>query len=177
MQIEYLGGESFKIKTKTMTVVLAASESTKKQTADVVVGNAKRISGPVKREETFVIDRPGEYEIGGVEIRTMPVNGDMVTIIYAEGISLVHLGGVKELSEKQMEELSIAEILMMPTGAKKELVNKLAPLVLIPMGYKEKSEVDRFVSEGGFDNVEKVEKLSFKSQSDLPEDIQVVIMG
>jgi len=177
--MEYLGEKAFKIKTKTMTVIIEPCESCKKQTADIVVtskGLAGGVKGPVKREKVFVIDRPGEYEMGEVEIRTMPVNGDMITIIYAEDVNLVHLGSVKVLTEKQMGELSTAEVLMMPVDGKKELVSKLAPLLLIPMGYESGSEVDKFVSDGGFDNVRRTKKLSLK-QADLPEDMQVVIMG
>lgn len=181
MQIEYLGERAFKIKTKTMTVVIEPGEGMKKQTADIVCladgGDVKNISGPVKRDEVFVIERAGEYEIGGVEIRTIPVGNGLITIVYAEEVTLVHLDGANgELTDKQIEELSMVEVLMMPVDAKKELVKKLAPLVLIPMKYESADEVDKFISEGGFLQAEKIDKLIVK-QDTLPEDMQVVVLG
>jgi L-ascorbate metabolism protein UlaG (beta-lactamase superfamily) len=176
MQIEYLGERAFKIKTKTMTVLVDPALEVKKQATDIVVGSDVNVSGPVKRDSVFVIDRPGEYEIGGVEINTIPVSDDLVTVMHAEDITLVHLGGVCELSEKRMEELSTVEVLMMPIGAKKDVLNKLSPLILIPMDYKNGADIDKFVAESGFEKTERVEKLTLK-ESDLPDDMQVVIMG
>lgn len=176
MQIEYLGDRAFKIKTKQMTVLIDPCDGMKKQMADVVVGSDLNVSGPVKRESVFVIDRPGEYEIGGVEIKTLLVEEDIVTTIHTEEINLVHLGKTCELSEKRAEELSMVDVLMMPIGAKKEVLNKLSPLILIPMDYKNGADIDKFVLESGFEKTDRVEKLNLK-ESDLPDDCRVVVLS
>lgn len=140
MEITYLGHSSFKIKTKTGTVVTdpyGAMTGLKMPTvsADIVTvshshddhNNIKAVSGTSRRKEPFVITEPGEYEVEGVSVfgfSTFHDNssgkdrGDnVVYVIQAEDLRILHLGDLgHELTEKMIEELDGIDIVMVPVG-------------------------------------------------------------
>jgi L-ascorbate metabolism protein UlaG (beta-lactamase superfamily) len=164
MEITYLGHSSFKIKTKTASLVtdpfdpkevglkysgvegdvVTVSHDHKDHNAIDKVASAKK-----------VLTGPGEYEISGISVmgyRTYHDNKEgaekgknTVFVIEAEGLRLVHLGDVGHvLSDDLVDEIGDVDVLMIPVGGfytigpkeATEIIGKIEPYFVIPMHYK-----------------------------------------
>lgn len=164
MDITYLGHSSFKIKTKTATVItdpfdpktvglkLAGAEG-----EIVTVSHnhsdhnaTQKVSGVQK-----IVQGPGEYEIKGVSIMGYPSFHDnkqggergknTIYVFETEGLRVVHLGDLgHSLSDEFVSEIGAVDILMIPVGGTftlgpkeaVEVANKIDPYYIIPMHYK-----------------------------------------
>lgn len=162
-------------------------------TADVApLGEAKK---------PFIIDIPGEYEVGGTFIYGIKSVHDEKegkergsNIIYrfeTEGMSVVHLGDLgRQIAPAEMEKLENVDILMVPVGggttlplkAMVEIVGELEPRIVIPMHYKlpeikmPLESVDKFLRELGVGKQEPENRLKI-SRKDLPADeMRVVVL-
>ncbi|MBI2099282.1 MBL fold metallo-hydrolase [Candidatus Uhrbacteria bacterium] len=219
MVITWLGLSCFKIQAKTgdkEAVILtdpfdnsAGIRLPRSIAADLVTvshkhglhSNAADVAPLGDRKKPFILDIPGEYEIGNVFVYGISsVHDDKEgkargkNIIYrieAEGISLVHLGDLgRELTQAEMEKLENVDILLIPAGGstalpiKKmvEVVAALEPRVVIPMHYKlpdvklPLEPLDKFLRELGAGKQEPQSKLKI-SKKDLPsEDMKVVVL-
>jgi len=219
MEITFLGHSCFKLKGKGITVLIDPFDPKEvglkfpSQKADVVVVSHNHddhnylegVSGPVARNEIYVIDRPGEYEIGGVEIKSYSTCHDdkegkergrnLVSIVRMEDVFLAHLGDLgHELSEKKLEGIGGIDVLLVPVGGKVTLgakeavkvVKQLEPSLIIPMHYQEVglsdkysflAPVDDFVKEMGAESKMVREKKLRVVKADLEtEEGKIVIM-
>jgi len=212
MEISYLGYASFKLKNKAGMVVLIdpfdsdfVGLKMPKEKADIVVVSrndkghnvVSEVKEAVKREEVFVIDGPGEYEVGGVEVSAIQVNGSekRVIVVRMDGLSVCHLSNLdKELSTVLKKEVGAADVLLASVGRKGglgvgemgKLVKEMSPSLVIPMEYKVKGLKDGV---GEVANLEEfLEKNNMKvgengsnkmkvTMSSLPEDMQVVVLN
>lgn len=164
MDITYLGHSSFRIKTKTATVVTDPFDPKmvgfKYSGVDgeiVTVSHnhpdhnaVDKVSGVKK-----VIEGPGEYEISGVSVigyRSFhdAKNGEergknTIYVIEADGLRIAHLGDLGHtLSDDLVGDLGSIDILMIPVGGvytigpkeAVEIAGKIDPYFIIPMHYK-----------------------------------------
>jgi len=146
------------------------------------------------KNDAFLIASPGEYEVRGVTIHGIPIEGagDAMTIftIQAEGMVIGHLGALGEpINGPQIELLKDIDVLFVPVGGKPALSAKqatealsvLEPRVVIPMYYKvpgltQKLEgVDAFLKELGAKSAAPQEKLRL-TRKELPEDDMQVLL-
>lgn len=217
MDITYLGHSSFKLRGKQASVVCDPFDSSvgfplPRVSADIVTvshghydhNNVSSISGTARREQPFVIDAPGEYEVSGISIfgtRTFHDNQqgverglNFVFIIHIEEIAIGHLGDLGHiLTDFQVEKIGKVDVLLVPVGGVYtigpkeaiEVINQLRPSVVVPMHYKTARHnqrvlgklvtVDTFLSEGGYEQVPRLKKLTL-TKSTLPEEIEVVVL-
>ena len=164
MDITYLGHSSFRIKTKTTTLVTDPFDPAmvglkySPGEADIVTishehadhNQSQQVSGVKK-----VIEGPGEYEIMGVSILGFPSYHDdekgakrgknTIYLIEADGLRLAHFGYLGHtLSEEIVEVLGDIDILMIPTGGDftispataANVVQDIEPSVILPMHYQ-----------------------------------------
>ncbi|MGI5826355.1 MAG: MBL fold metallo-hydrolase [Patescibacteria group bacterium] len=164
MDITYLGHSSFKIKTKTATIVTDPYDSDSvgfkfpKTEADIITishshkdhNNLEAVFGT-----PFVIDMPGEYETKGVYVFGYssfhdPKGGEergrnAIYIIETEDLRIAHLGDLGAApSTEVMEEISGVDVLMIPVGGvatigpkeAAELITKIQPRIVIPMHFR-----------------------------------------
>jgi L-ascorbate metabolism protein UlaG (beta-lactamase superfamily) len=162
MDITYLGHSSFKIKTKTATVITDPFDpqmvGLKYSGVEIVTishahpdhNAANKVSGVKK-----VIEGPGEYEVMGVSIIGYPSFHDSkqgadrgkntIFVIETEGLRLAHLGDLGHmLSDELVNEMGSIDVLMIPVGGvftigpkeAAEIVNKIDPYFTIPMHFK-----------------------------------------
>jgi L-ascorbate metabolism protein UlaG (beta-lactamase superfamily) len=164
MEITYLGHSSFKIKTKSATVVTDPFDQSMvglkfpSVEGDIVTvshdhpdhNNSNKVTGAKK-----VISGPGEYEVAGVSIlgygsfhddkKGLERGKNTIYVIEAEGLRLVHLGDLgHSLSDDMVSEMGTIDILMVPVGGvytigpkeASEVVSKIDPYFVIPMHYK-----------------------------------------
>lgn len=220
MEITYMGHSSFKIKSKNGFVTIIDPFSSEyvglpylKDVADILIlshghedhNNRSMITGPVKRQDTFVIDAEGEYEIGGVEISAIKTFHDskeggergknLVTLIRDGEVTVCHLGDLgQKLTDSQIERMGSVDVLMIPVGDKvtisledvMDTINDIQPSLVIPMHYKVpgmKPTFDDLLPLQSFLDKNKYPLAGEPShklkvdESSLPDDTQVAIMN
>ncbi len=147
-----------------------------------------------------IVERPGEYEIGGVLIIGIATFHDKeggkklgkntVYLLEIDEVTICHLGDLGHvLTDEQVEEIDDVDVLLLPVGGVSTinastaaaLVRLIEPKVVIPMHYKtpalkrELDPVDKFLKEIGARQVEPLAKFSV-SKSSLPPTTQVILL-
>lgn len=208
MEITWLGHSCFAVKSKQMALVTDPYDPSLgypllKSNANIVTishshpghSYSSGITGNPK-----IINQAGEYEIGGVFIVGLSNFHDtdkgnkrgknLSYIVEMEDVRLCHLGDLGHVPlSKQVEELSVAEVLFVPVGGVStidarmaaEVVRLLSPKVVIPMHYKTEvvhwlEPLSNFVREMGLREVVPQPKISITS-SNLPEETQVMVLS
>ena len=130
--------------------------------------------------EPFTISGPGEYEVSGVRVFGIKGGKGTLYLIEIDGLSLVHLDNLdRKLEQAQVEELSSADILLLPVDGEgrinaetaTEVVAQLEPFIVIPFG-----SIDKFLEQMGEENVRREKKLKV-TKSSLPDDTEVVVLS
>ncbi|MDD5093679.1 MAG: MBL fold metallo-hydrolase [Dehalococcoidia bacterium] len=208
MEITWLGHSCFKLKGKQSSVITdpydnSCGYSLGKATASIVTIShdhphhnfASGIGGNPR-----VLCSPGEYEIGGVFIYGTTTYHDrskgqergknIIYLIEIDDIKVCHLGDLGHaLSASQVEEISDADVLLVPVGGLTaidasgavEVINLLQPKIVIPMHYKTPmvqealEPLEKFVKEMGMKEVTPLPKLIL-NKSTLPAETQVLIL-
>lgn len=132
-------------------------------------------------KQPFVIDGPGEYEVGDVTARGFGVKTtydkeerfNTIYQVQLEGINMVFLGalGDSEIDSKILGELGDIDILFLPIGGgdvlevpqASKLAVKLEAKLVIPMHYDKKA-LDAFLKEEGTQNGKPQDKLTIKKK-------------
>jgi len=195
MEIKYFGHSFFRLKGKEMVLVTNPFDASlglkvPPQAADIVLSSSpikielnKIINKTVSREKLFVIDSPGEYEVGGIFV--LGTAGEKATfyVISMDDLRLVFLGGLSgKLSDKQIEEIDGVDILFLPVGDKKnlsaakqalEIINQVEPKIIIPMNYQ---SLSGFLKELGQEEKAPLDKL-LMTKDKLPLEKEVVVLN
>jgi L-ascorbate metabolism protein UlaG (beta-lactamase superfamily) len=158
------------------------------------------------RDQLFLIDGPGEYEVGGVMITGVRTFHDKnkgdergvntVYVIHMDDIVFCHLGDLgHELTTAQIDEIGSVDVLFIPVGGGETIgpaeavsvIGQLEPRIVVPMHYALEGQrtfdmdlapLDGFVHELGLKDVTAEEKLTVTPAS-LPaegEETRVVVM-
>ena len=212
VEIQYLGHSAFRIKGKSCVLVTdpygaQAGKFPAGVTANIVTvshdhfdhNEVKSVAG-----SPFVVNGPGEYEVGGVSIVGIPTWHDdqegaqrgenTAYVIEMDGLRLVHLGDLgHKLAQDQLEQMGAIDVVMIPVGGVYTLdakeaagvVKQVDPWVVIPMHYQQAvldagsfgqlSGVDVFLKEMGKSEVQPVPKLVVSADR-LPGELQVVVL-
>ncbi len=153
------------------------------------------------KDNPFIIDGPGEYEIKKVSIKGISSFHDKkqgalrgkntIYVIEAEDIHLCHLGDLGHILEAgQLEQIGKIDILMIPVGGRytiswneaDEVINQIEPKIVIPMHYKipgltiNLDSVDKFCKEMGASAKKTIPKLSIKKKNLPQEEMEIVVM-
>jgi L-ascorbate metabolism protein UlaG (beta-lactamase superfamily) len=165
MEITYFGHSCFKLRSKTLTLIIDPFDPTKlgiklpalEGDAVLVTHNhfdhnyVAGISG-----FRLLIDRPGEYELSGVKIMGIPTKHDdklgeergQNTMYYIEaedGVSVLHCGDLGHtLDDTTLEKFGEVTALLIPVGgvytidAEKasKVISSIEPAFVVPMHYK-----------------------------------------
>lgn len=220
MEITYCGHSCFKLKGKDGMVVYIdpfksemVGVTLAKDVADVLVmthqhedHNAREvITGPVKRESTFVIEHEGEYEIAGTQFSVLRTfhdknNGDdrgknLIVSIMMDGLNIVHLGDLgHKLPDAQIEKLGNVDVLMIPIGGKftidaeeaMEIIKEIQPSYVIPMHFKTTTTpadldvlatLETFLEKNKFPLAGEPVHKAKVDQGSLPDDTQILLMN
>ena len=131
--------------------------------------------------EPFVIQGPGEYEVGDVTVRgygvkTVYDKKERINTIYQvvlEGMNIVFLGalGEPEIDPKILSELGTIDILFVPIGGgdvlevpqASKLAVKLEAKLVIPMHY-DATSLKAFLKEESSEDTKPVDKLTIKKK-------------
>lgn len=160
-EIEYKGGNSVKITTKTSTLLvdpnvqLLGLKNPKLSADDVQIATDTRFAIPANDTRSF--EGPGEYEVGPFSIRGVaawrmidtPEEQPQSTMYRVEvgDIRIGIIGNVAaQLSEEQLESLGIIDLLIVPIGGGGytldatdaiKLIRQIEPSIVVPVHYAE----------------------------------------
>lgn len=205
MIITYQGGQCFKVSFGDTTIAFdpvskdSKNFSTTKFGADVGFISMKHPDFNGREQiahgskQPFIVDGPGEYEIGEVKahgwgVETMYDTQTHFNTIYQvqlEGMNMVFLGALNdsEIDPKILSELADIDILFIPIGGgdvlevpqASKLAVKLEARLVIPMNYN-KQALDAFIKEEGAHNVIPQEKLTIKKKDVAVMEGEIVVL-
>ena len=198
-EIEYKGGNSVVISTKKARIVTDAKLSivgvkdlSTKDAIEIATESRFAVAAP---EALLNIEGPGEYEVSDFSIRGIaaqrhidtPEQRKAATIYRIEvgDVRIALLGNIADkLSEQQLEEIGVVDILIIPVGgngytldatAAAQLTRSIDAKVVIPVHYADaglqyevpQDELEVFKKELGGET-EQMAKLKVKAASSLP---------
>lgn len=212
MEITWYGHSCFRINERGMAAVVTdpydpavVGLDPGKFRADVVtVSCDKPAHNYVKgiRGKAFEVTGPGEYEIGGVFITGVLINGskkkptgehvrNTVYLIDYDGLKVAHLGELNSVpNQTEVEGLGEVNIALVPVGGRTslnaakaaEVISLLEPSIVIPMHYGLKGSLfnldplSKFLKEMGLTTVETEECIKLSSRNVLPEETRVMVL-
>lgn len=142
-------------------------------------------------KEPFVVDGPGEYEIGGMFIRGFATTGpagktNTIFTLLLDGIRICHLGAlaVPEIAPEVVEEIGVVDILFVPVGgdavldakAASKVSSLLEPKMIIPIGYDDKVALTKYLKEEGIEKENATDKLTIKKKDLEGKEAEIVII-
>lgn len=145
-------------------------------------------------KQPFVVDGPGEYEIGpvtarGYGVKTTYGNVERFNTIYQvklEEINMIFLGalGSEMIDTQILEDFGDIDILFVPIGggdvldvpAASKLATKLEAHCIIPMHYTD-AALKAFLKEVGSDNGKPVDKLTVKKKDLALMESEIVVLS
>ena len=152
------------------------------------------------KDANYVLDRPGEYEIGGVFItgvatynpETAPedTRRNIVFVYDFDKVIVAHLGDLDHVpSQAQVEKFGPIDVLLVPVGGgaalnsaqAAEVISLIEPSIVVPMHYKtdgnklDLDPVDKFLKELGLSDSEEEDLLRVNS-SGSSDETEVVIL-
>ena len=149
----------------------------------------------------YLIQGPGEFEIGGVFITGVQTNGrdkrtspdeprNTLYVFDFDGVTVAHLGNLRRVpSQTEIEALGEVQVALVPVGgggglnaAKAvEVVSLLEPGIVIPMHYStaattvKLAPLNKFLKEMGAGDAEVVPSLKV-SRTSVPNETRVVVL-
>jgi len=206
MVISYNGGQSFKVSFGDTTLAFNPASKTSKLSDPVKYGADaafvsfwhKDFNGTDQvahgTKQPFVVDTPGEFEIGSVVARGFGVKTTYDKIegyntifqVRLEDMNMVFLGALNdpEIDPKILSELGDIDILFLPIGGgdvlevpqASKLGVKLEAKLVIPMHY-EKASLDTFLKEESKEGLKPVDKLTIKRSGVAVMEGEVVVLS
>lgn len=203
MEVEYKGANSLHFKTGSVNVYTDPKLSLVGQ-KDLKVGGSievvteLRFKTDAKDTPKLLIEGPGDYEVSGISIKGVAAKSHqdgLATTIYRldiNGFRVAVIGHVaNSLSESQLEELGVIDIMALPVGGNgytldaheaAALVRHIGPKIVIPTHYKAaglkyevpQNELEPFLKELGATQHETQEKLKLKAGTALPAVLTVI---
>ncbi|GAC1646033.1 MAG: MBL fold metallo-hydrolase [Herpetosiphon sp.] len=193
--IQYYGHRCFRIRAKEGIVVtdpvLDGGLDATRTTAHIVTlsvdGDREAAREAVKAatERVFVVEGPGEYEVGGVLLNGVRTYRDdakgqqrgrnTIYVVHLDDLVFCHLGDLGHtLSSTQIDEIGSVDVLFCPAGSNMpiaqltEVISEIEPRLLIPM-YEDTSQLERFTHELGLKEWTPQEKLTTSGTTMPPE--------
>lgn len=204
MEVEYKGANALAFKVGSVNLAVdpklahLGQKDLKVDGYIEVVTSAQFAAGP-DAEPKIVINGPGEYEVSGISIRGISTRLYHETaskaVIYRldiAGFRVAVLGHtVAQLSENQLEDIGIVDIVAIPVGGNgytlnaheaAAIVRQIDPKIVIPLHYQDtglkyettQDSLDGFLKELGATQHETVDKLKLKPAAALPAVLTVI---
>jgi len=121
----------------------------------------------------------GEYEVSGISVIGIKTEEGTIFVYEVDGFRICSLDGItKKLIDSKLSQIGDIDILLVPvTSESIEMTQQLESYYIIPLGYKNEEELDKFLKESGL-VVERLSKFSIKKE-ELIEDstAQVIVLS
>lgn len=120
----------------------------------------------------------GEYEVSGISVIGVKTEEGTIFVYEVDGFRICNLDGItKKLIDSKLSQIGDIDILLVPvTSESIEMTQQLESYYIIPLGYKNEEELDKFLKESGL-VVERLSKFSIKKE-ELIEDstAQIIVL-
>jgi len=206
MYITWYGQSCFKLQNNEQTVLVNPSDPRKaglkgpnfKANIFVLTDIEESIDKKIlEKDNSFLINGPGEYEVNKVFLYGVPIkkDGQTKSVVYQitmDDIRYGVLGQLKSLpSGEELGRLDGVDVLFIPIGGKDtlsaekavELINSIEPQIVIPCCYNipgvnnELDSLERFLKEIGIKVDETLPKLSIKKKGLLSQgETRIVVL-
>ncbi len=186
MEIKFVNQKTFYIKGKKEVVLVnPANEDKEKISSRVIIFTNESLGNHNLEGDKVLINGPGEYEVNGVEVNG--VNGEDGNTVYKigiDGFTLVVVGGLKqELTDKRIEKIDEADILIAPTVIGetpsfkliKEWSKKWGVNYLVPTSERE-VDMKAFLDASDNEGLEEMDLLKVEKLDDLPDGLEVKLL-
>jgi L-ascorbate metabolism protein UlaG (beta-lactamase superfamily) len=203
--IEYKGGNTIVISTKKDVLVFDPKLSVI-GLKNIAIKDAVEIATEVRfatngQDAKLLIEGPGEYGVSNFDIKGIPAqrhldtaSDPLISTMYRIEIGEVRIGVIgniyEKLSDEQLEELGILDILILPVGGNgytldatgaANLTRTIDPKVVVPVHYADSAltyevpqdVLETFVKDLGAP-VETISKYKIKSPSAIPATLTVI---
>ncbi len=121
----------------------------------------------------------GEYEVSGISVIGVKTEEGTIFVYEVDGFRICNLDGItKKLIDSKLSQIGDVDILLVPvTSESIEMTQQLESYYIIPLGYKNEEELDKFLKESGL-VVERLSKFSIKKE-ELIEDstAQIIVLN
>lgn len=206
MEIQYFGGNCVKITTKKASVVIDDNlkdiGGSKVSKASDIILSTSRIEGD-EPEAVLVVDGPGEFEASNVSIVGVSArahideegkNNATMFKIDADDIRIAVVGHIyPDLSEEQLENLGMIDILIVPVGGHgftldtvgaQKVIKKIGPKLVIPTQYNDSKlnypvpaiSLQEALKGLAMEPKETVQKLKLKNTELLTDQAQLIVV-
>lgn len=210
MVITYLGKDFIRINSGELTLALcpAANEGARRMGgfgADIALASVRDRDHAAfdhvthGKTEPFIINSPGEYEIGGISItgvasdRVRAEDGvervNTAYVIQVEGVRLCHVGrhGKTGFDAEAREALGVIDVLFIPVGwetgldhaGAQKVAAVLEPKTIVPLGAsgdRGEKELKAFLKESGEGSAEPIGKLTLRKKDLEGKEGEVVVL-
>jgi len=206
MHISWYGQSCFKLQNNEQTVLVNPSDPRKaglkgpnfKANIFVLTDTEESIDKKVlEKDNSFLINGPGEYEVNKVFLYGVPIkkDGQTKSVVYQITMDEIRYGVLGQLksipSGEELDRLDGVDVLFIPIGGKDtlsaekavELINSIEPQIVIPCCYNipgvndELDSLERSLKEIGIKVSETLPKLSIKKKDLLSQgETRIVVL-
>lgn len=173
MEVALVGEKTLRIRSKNSSVVIDPTKNINKIEANAIVYTSLNGDLTDAKIEGSRIDikGPGEYEVGGIKVEAVKVDGDLAVILEVDGVKLL-IGKGKEIKEIH-DKIGAFHVAVINADLEFEYssLTSLEPNVLIVYGNK-REEVRKFL---GKTDTAGASKFSTTVEK-LPSEMQMVIL-
>jgi L-ascorbate metabolism protein UlaG (beta-lactamase superfamily) len=207
MDIRWQGQTSYEIATGDSRVIFDPYPNSPKPTpgweGSLVVTASRpdpaRIDPTGIDKAAFIVEGPGEYEIGGLAIKGIPTPRSQegtdraintVFVLETEGLTICHMGQLRDpMGAQSRQALGAIDILILPAGGEGTIgpeeaagiVRQLEPKVVLPVyagantGATADESMKRMLGEIAVDAGDPIPRLNI-TRSNLPAELRVVLL-
>ena len=186
MEIRYLGEKVIAIKGKKETVLINRDFSKAKINSRISIYTNNTEIRPNFLNEGIIINGPGEYEVGGVDVHGLTDgSGGTLYVLGIDGLEVMILDSIsKELSEKKIEKIDGIDVLVVSIenlngiNGKNYLdwAKKLGANYLIPIGFEKDDErIKKFLDDVDEEGSEYLDVLK-TDKDNLPDGLEVKLI-
>lgn len=173
MDIQILGEDSLRIKSKKATLVIDPRTAIQKLEADAILltnktGDASRVT-----DYRVVIDGVGEYEVSGLKIIAVKGTEDLIFSLVSDSIRILvaKVSALKTISTEKIGDYQIV-VINVDEDASESMITAMEPRIVVLHGLKAKEAAKAL----GKEDDTTQSKVSF-AEDKLPEETQVMVLG
>lgn len=190
MVITYHGDNYFKIASGDTTILLDPTNQRSYKGANLILFTEKHAEEKLEGGETFLIDTPGEFEIGGIHVSGWTAGNTEKKIrtayrVVFDDISLALIGGLEqELGPDFKEYFEAIDIAIVPAGgvgtiepAKiAKFLRQIEPGLIVPAESGSAKHIKEFFKEFGEEPTKCDEKLVIKKKDIAEKAMRIVCL-
>jgi hypothetical protein len=173
MDIQIVGSNTLKLKTKKTTLAVDPLPAIQKFDADAIIVTNKDFSQERINNYRVIIDAEGEYEVSGLKISGISSEGDTIFTLNSENTPVL-IAKASSLGKFSTEKIGEYKILILNADAelKESMITAMEPSVVVLYGEKAKEGAKAL----GKETAAASSKITL-TEDKLPEETDVVILA